>query len=301
MSEPPERRDPASSTDSERPAATDRSVPGERRVPVESRDVAVRLTGADRPGPPVVFLSGLTGSHSEWEGVVPLLPDSPLLTYGRPGLGGSDPLPHEERQRDDPSDVAEHLHQVLRATGLPGPYVVVSHSIAGWFADRYVARHLEDVAAVVLIDPTNFTSWPDERTGLADGGPGGFQLEWQASFADLECPPRRPPGGAVVISTAVGAWVRKPPKSPWYAPLTLGQADARWQHDQRAWAARLHADHVIAHAPEHLIQRAQPLLVAVCVTAAVRAVRAGVAVALDPSMVSTAGGTLVSTGSAAAR
>lgn len=197
-----------------------------RQILVDNRDVAVQITRANRPGPPVVFVSGLTGEHSEWERVGPLLPDSPLLTYGRPGLGGSEPLPHHGRPPDDPTDVADHLHRVLRATRLPGPYVLVSHSVGSWFADRYAAEHPDHVAALVLIDPTNYTRWPCDQSDLIDGGPGGFHLEWDSSCADLEYGPRRPPSGAVVISTCVGAWLRDPPSRPWYAPLTLGEADA---------------------------------------------------------------------------
>ena len=72
-----------------------------------------------------------------------------LVSYDRPGLGGSPGGP--------PADVERYLgelHHVVRGHGVEGPVVLVGHSLGGLIAQLYAQRHPDAVAGLVLIDPT---------------------------------------------------------------------------------------------------------------------------------------------------
>lgn len=61
-------------------------------VDVGGYRLAISVSGAGSP--PVVCVSGLTGDADEWSGVrAALRSQAMFFAYGRPGLGGSDPLP----------------------------------------------------------------------------------------------------------------------------------------------------------------------------------------------------------------
>jgi pimeloyl-ACP methyl ester carboxylesterase len=70
------------------------SDPGteDRLLDVEGHRIAIKVSGAGAP--PVVCLSSAGDAHDQWAKFVPLIqPVTSCITYGRPGLGGSDPLP----------------------------------------------------------------------------------------------------------------------------------------------------------------------------------------------------------------
>ena len=90
---------------------------------------------------------------STWSDVEPLLARvTRVCVYDRAGLGGSDdPVPG---LRTSQTMVAE-LTTLLRVAGVPGPYVVVGRSIAGWNVHVFAREDRGDtVVGVVLIDAT---------------------------------------------------------------------------------------------------------------------------------------------------
>ncbi len=72
---------------------------GQRLVEVDDGlHLAVGWEGSGSP--PVVCLSCAGGAHKEWSGVAEQLSSSTqVITYGRPGLGGSDPLGTDQAGR----------------------------------------------------------------------------------------------------------------------------------------------------------------------------------------------------------
>jgi len=64
-------------------------------------------------------------------------------------------------------DIAEDLHTMLGKIPLPGPYILVGHSIAGYHVRVYAHMYPEDVAGLILVDPTN----PDHPMALATAYP----------------------------------------------------------------------------------------------------------------------------------
>ena len=107
-------------------------------------------------------LSCRGGSHSEWADAVALLKDvTTCATYGRPGLGGSDPLPADRaRQARTGSWAANELRTLLQRVGIAPPYVFAASAVGAYVADQFVPAWPAEVAGLVLIDPTNITSRP---------------------------------------------------------------------------------------------------------------------------------------------
>src|SRR5262245_9551346 len=77
----------------------------------------------------VVLDAGLGNDGTVWNGVQPEVGHfTRACVYDRTGLGYSEghrSRPHSNRQ------MARELHALLEGAGLPGPYVLVGHSIGG--------------------------------------------------------------------------------------------------------------------------------------------------------------------------
>jgi pimeloyl-ACP methyl ester carboxylesterase len=56
-------------------------------------------------------------------------------------------------------DGAENLHLLLTAVPLPGPYIIVAHSLGGWYARVFAHLYPNDVAGMILVDTT--PTFPD--------------------------------------------------------------------------------------------------------------------------------------------
>ena len=99
--------------------------------------------------PTVVMDAGLGGSSLDWALVQPeLARATQVCTYDRAGMGWSDPGP----QPRSPAHLAQELHALLQNGGVPGPYVLVGHSLAGKNIRMFAAAHPHDVAGMVLVD-----------------------------------------------------------------------------------------------------------------------------------------------------
>ncbi len=99
--------------------------------------------------PTVVFTSGLGGAWYDWDAVVPLLAGrATLLRFDRPGLGWSQPSMVPPTLAGE----AERIRQLLQALELPGPAVLVGHSLAGFHVEAFARLFPELTAGVVLVD-----------------------------------------------------------------------------------------------------------------------------------------------------
>jgi pimeloyl-ACP methyl ester carboxylesterase len=71
-----------------------------------------------------------------------------VCSYDRAGLGGSDPAP-------TPRTIVaftEDLHALLANAKVPGPYVLVGHSLGGILARLYASYYPAEVAGMVMVD-----------------------------------------------------------------------------------------------------------------------------------------------------
>lgn len=118
------------------------------RVDVGGRRLHIHCSGA-AGGPTVVLEAGFGNSSSTWNRVQPEVAKfARVCSYDRAGLGGSDPAPA-------PRTVVaftEDLHALLVNGKVPGPYVLVGHSLGGILARLYATYYPAEVAGMVLVD-----------------------------------------------------------------------------------------------------------------------------------------------------
>jgi pimeloyl-ACP methyl ester carboxylesterase len=100
----------------------------------------------------IVLFSGAGMSLQGWEPLYPGIERTArVLGWNRFGLQGSDP----PRGRQSGSRVLGPLRELLVATGLQPPYVLVAHSMGGLFANLFARLHPREVAGVLLIEATH--------------------------------------------------------------------------------------------------------------------------------------------------
>ena len=123
--------------------------PGEL-VDVGGYRLHINCTGS---GSPTVVIDAGQGDWSTSWGVVQqeVAKTTRICTYDRAGLGWSEagPLPRDAAQ------FAKELHTLLQNANVPGPYVLVGHSLGGTTVRVFVSEHASEVAGVVLIDSMN--------------------------------------------------------------------------------------------------------------------------------------------------
>jgi len=119
-------------------------------------DATIAYTLAGHGEPTVVFQSGLGDGKDVWARVLPeAAKRHTVLAYDRPGYGAS---PKTTAPRD-PCTVAEQQHQLLAKLGLKPPYVLVGNSLGGLYQYVYAKLYPQEVAGLVLLDPTHPDHW----------------------------------------------------------------------------------------------------------------------------------------------
>jgi pimeloyl-ACP methyl ester carboxylesterase len=103
-----------------------------------------RLLCAGTGKPPVVF-EAPDGSAEHWRLVWPAVAAF-AETCRHQRADGAAGFPRLAER-------AAELRGTLRAAAVPGPYVLVGHSLAGSVVRAYASSHPEEVAGLVLVDP----------------------------------------------------------------------------------------------------------------------------------------------------
>jgi len=71
-----------------------------------------------------------------------------VCSYDRPGFGWSDtasgPL--------SPAQVAADLHKLLELADVSGPYILVGHSVGGFYVRAYASQYPSEVAGLILVE-----------------------------------------------------------------------------------------------------------------------------------------------------
>ena len=102
--------------------------------------------------PTVIMEAGGGGNVLHWMLVQPAIAQSTrVCTYDRAGMGWSDPGPPPRT----PQRIVAELHTLLTNAGIPGPYILVGHSIGGKYVRLYASQYPQDVAGMVLVDARN--------------------------------------------------------------------------------------------------------------------------------------------------
>ncbi|PRY46741.1 alpha/beta fold hydrolase [Umezawaea tangerina] len=119
-----------------------------RLVPVADHHLFLHTSGTG--GPTVVFLPGAGLVGLDFLNVQQLAADlATSAVYDRAGTGWSTPadLPRTA------TEVATELRALLHTASLPGPFVLVGHSLGAFYARRYAQLFPTEVAGLLLLDP----------------------------------------------------------------------------------------------------------------------------------------------------
>lgn len=101
-------------------------------------------------GSPVVVIdAGLGDWSTSWGFVQPQVAKiTRVCAYDRAGMGWSEPGPLPR----DAAQFAKELHALLHNANIPGPYILVGHSLGGLPVRVFTHDYPSEVAGVVLID-----------------------------------------------------------------------------------------------------------------------------------------------------
>lgn len=263
------------------------------------REVYLICDGAVEAGQPtIVMVSGYHDSADPWiePAALELLPqaagppvmpalarDHHVCAYDRPGtLRYIEGVPLTERstpvgQPRTVRDLGVELREVLAEGGVPGPYLLVGHSLGGAVSFYFGRAYPEETAGIVFVDALN----PDVRRRLGPRWPlyrdildpaqgaqpvaafrdaASESVDLDASFDQIEAlPPLRPMPLAVLTKTEP---FRLPPEAiP--AGITGPEIDAAYVAAQQGFVrAAPSTPQILATGSEHYIQLSQPDLVA---------------------------------------
>jgi pimeloyl-ACP methyl ester carboxylesterase len=136
----------------ERRDAADHPPPGELITLPDGRQLHLQVAGEDREGPTVILEGGAGASSVAWGWIAPAVAEhATVVAYDRAGLGWSDDSPHEPAAATAVAD----LRDALAARGLAGPYLLVGHSLGAHHVRAFAAAHPDEVAGLVLVDPSH--------------------------------------------------------------------------------------------------------------------------------------------------
>jgi pimeloyl-ACP methyl ester carboxylesterase len=142
---------------------------------VDIGEVSLYIQCRGTGSPTIVLEAGLHGDSSSWLQVAPPLSRrTRVCGYDRAAMGRSGKFenyrgPGSERVVSS-EDVARNLHLLLEKARVPGPYLLVAHSLGGWFVRSYQVEYPGEVAGMVLIDAVDIDA--EMYTNI----PGLFQI-----------------------------------------------------------------------------------------------------------------------------
>jgi pimeloyl-ACP methyl ester carboxylesterase len=140
-----------------------------------------------------------------------------VVTYNRAGYGRSEPgpLPRDARRE------AGELRALLENAAVPGPYVLVGHSLGGLNAQVFASIYPDDVAGLVLLDPppltfilgeeyTELLTMADQMTAewqsIADGKAGSGNDRERAFFRMIASEHREMFGESARLAAAISTF-----------------------------------------------------------------------------------------------
>jgi pimeloyl-ACP methyl ester carboxylesterase len=124
--------------------------PPGRLFDVGGRAIHIRCVGPPSGGATVILEAGAGDDSNRWTAVQDALaPRIRSCAYDRAGFGWSAGSPQSMAQ--DNAD----LHTLLAAANVPGPYVLVGHSLGALLVRRYADQYPDGIVGMVLVGPTH--------------------------------------------------------------------------------------------------------------------------------------------------
>jgi pimeloyl-ACP methyl ester carboxylesterase len=271
-----------------------------RRVDIGGRKIYLRCRGTGTAGAPtIILMSGYHDSSDVWldPDVLSLLApavgppvfqalsrSNRVCVYDRPGtvryVTGT-PLTKRSTPVPQPrtaEDVVEELHTLLDVARVPGPYVLVGHSLGGLFVLLYARTYPDQVEAIVFNDafsptvPEVFGSlWPAYRDGLLNPpldrapleslrSPDSERIDLDASAAQVEQAPALPAMPLVVLTKTESFAGLDPSTMP--PGITADQVNTLYEQAEDYFVGLAPTTpHIFATGSDHYIQFSQPDLI----------------------------------------
>jgi pimeloyl-ACP methyl ester carboxylesterase len=270
--------------------------PPGQMVDVGGYRLHINCTGSGSPT--VVIDAGLGEWSTMWALVQPdVAKTTRVCTYDRAGLGWSEagPLPRDAAQ------MATELNALLQNADIPGPYVMVAHSLGGLPAQVFAHDHPSEVAGVVLIDSmfpgqTIYFSPPKvlsvlptvARFGivrllagplhLVDAVPGSEAAQYSLSVGPKFVQAYLGEAQAIPTSLAEAGAVTSLGDLPLIVLSRGLDPAAEWQAGQlKLVGLSSNSQHLIAEKSGHNIELSQPEAAVAAINQMVQKVRAGAA------------------------
>jgi pimeloyl-ACP methyl ester carboxylesterase len=235
--------------------------PGSKVATGQGYDLYLQCAGSGSPTVVLEAGSGMGGSFM-FPGYLlgRLATTTRVCLYDRAGLGLSDNA-HEPADTGGPQMIAD-LHAVLHAADVPGPYVMVGHSLGGPLNRLFAATYPQEVVGMVQVDGSSEASL--RYRGCTDASCDMYSLITALDDAIHG-----------KVAGSLGALPLVVISHDPALPFLVGTADTNWETAQEALAtASSNAVHVDATLSSHYIPWTQPGLVIEAVREVVAAARA---------------------------
>ena len=254
-------------------------------VDVGQHRIEATVFGSGQPS--VVIEPPFGGNAAAWWPIARTMgEDTTVVTYDRAPYGASSPA----RDSRTPREIAADLDGVLRSLGVAGPLVLVGHSLGGIYMRAYAARHLDQVAGMVLVE----SSHESQRPVLAARYTPKHRLLVALTVPQMIVRSKQWRGGADRRSNireyrmfkrlgasdqalARGGLGDRPLVVLTRGPDGKTGTDRLWQawYGQQQDLAQLSANtrHVVSDSPDHYLNHGDPRLVIAAITDVVRSAR----------------------------
>ncbi|MCX7746028.1 MAG: alpha/beta hydrolase [Clostridia bacterium] len=121
----------------------------EKKIDIGGFSLFIRSEGKGKPT--VIFDSGYGDNADEWKALQgEISEDVRTVSYDRAGLKRSDKSFNPRTSMY----MVKELYQLLKKASVKGPYILVGHSFGGLNMRLFASEYPDEVAGIVLIDPT---------------------------------------------------------------------------------------------------------------------------------------------------
>jgi pimeloyl-ACP methyl ester carboxylesterase len=125
----------------------------QRMISVGDRRLSVYCDGQTAGSGTVVLIPAGGRTAKDWATIQPAVSSSTrVCSYDHANFGASDKAPVKLQSVDE---VVDDLHAWLKASGEKTPFILVSHSISGLYARRFVTRYPREVSGLVFVDSSH--------------------------------------------------------------------------------------------------------------------------------------------------